>query len=140
MGSAARHVHQTLQSKIGQGGRRALTWAESRLIRASRFLIAVDSNTLPSILLDLSRSELFETSDALSAIGATSTSNSLLQFLRRDEPSFGAEKAAQDMNALAATLSAACKPNREADEIRLLKFSFEHSEWSGPARTLTPGR
>jgi hypothetical protein len=135
MGLAAKHIHQALHSKLERDGSLSLTWAESRLLRASRFLLAVESDTLPKLLADLSPSELFEIFDALSAIGATSTANLWLETLHRLAPFFGVEKAVRDVNAIAAIaldLASACRPGREADEICLLKFAFEHSESSGP--------
>jgi|SRR5271167_420968 len=134
MGLAAQHIYHALQSKLGQDGSLALTSAEWRLLRASRFLIAVDGNTLPMLLADQSAPELFEICDALGAIGASSTANLLLESLRRLVPLISVEKALRDVNAIATIalpLAAECKRGREADEINLLKFAFEHSASSG---------
>jgi hypothetical protein len=49
----------------------------------SRFLVAVDSNTLPALLARLSLSELFEIFDGLNAVGASTTANLFLEALHR---------------------------------------------------------
>lgn len=101
MGLAAKHIHRALHNKLERDGSSALTWAESRLLRASRFLLAVESDTLPNLLADLSSAELFEIFDALNTIGSTSSANFLRESLQRLEPFFVVEKGVCDASAIA---------------------------------------
>jgi hypothetical protein len=99
----------------------------------SRFLVAVDSNTLPALLARLSLSELFEIFDGLNAVGASTTANLFLEALHRLAPVVGVEQPIRDADAIATVaqdLLTACRGHREADELCVLKFAFEQSESS----------
>ena len=135
MALPAKHIRQALESKLERDGASALTAAEWHLLMVGRFLVAVESNTLPDLLGKLTLSQLFEVFDGLNAVGASTTANLLLETLHRLAPVLGVEQSARDANAIATVareLLSACQANRETDELCLLKFAFEQSESSAP--------
>ncbi len=133
MALPAKHICRSLERKLERDGAPALTASEWHLLMVGRFLVAVESNTLPDLLTKLSMSEWFQVFDGLNAVGASTTANLLLETIHRLAP--GAGKPVRDANALAEVAQAlltACQANREADELCLLQFAFEQSESSKP--------
>ena len=133
MGLAAKHIRRALKTKRERHGPSALTSAERDLLMVSRFLMAIESNTLPELLAILSRSELLEVFDGLSAIGAASMAHLVLETVARVARIDGLGQSIRDSTAIATVareLAAACTPEREAVEIALLKFAFEQANMS----------
>lgn len=65
MAPPAKHICRGLETKLERDGAPALTAAEWHLLQVDLFLIAVESNTLPDILVKLSTSELLQVFDSV---------------------------------------------------------------------------
>lgn len=121
-GLVAKHIRRALETKREQEGPAALTSAERHLLMVSRFLVAIESDTLPDLLAELSLSEQVAVFDGLKTIGAASMAHVVLEAVARIAPLEGLRPSARDaadIVTVAGELAAACAPEREAAEIAL---------------------
>jgi hypothetical protein len=131
MALPAKYICRALESKLEREGAVALTPAEWHLLMVGRFLVAVESNTLADLLLNLSLPELFKVLDGLNAVGASTTANLLMETMHRLAPILGLDQPGRDVGVIAGMareLQMECQDNRESDELCLLQFAFEQGE------------